>query len=75
MTTCKPDLLLQRDHVADALVLQARKLVVADFLGGMTAERLAQRRRAQQAADVVGAERRAALRARGHAGISLDDFL
>ena len=66
----KPDLLLQRDHVLDALVLHASKLILAHVPAAVPAEGLAQGLRPQQTADVVGAERRAALKARGHAGVS-----
>ena len=51
---------LHRDDVTDALVLQRAEFGVAHFPGGMPAEGLSQRCRAQQAADVVGTERRLA---------------
>jgi hypothetical protein len=54
-------MLLHRDDVTDALVLQLAEFGVAYFLHGMAAEGLAQRRGAQQAANVIGAERRSAL--------------
>ena len=54
----EPDLLLHSHHVADALVLDARVILFADLAGGMPPERLAQRGRPQQAADMIGAERR-----------------
>ena len=54
-------LLLQPHDVADALVLDTGEFRVADLGRGVAAERLAQRRRPQQAADVVGPEGRAAV--------------
>jgi hypothetical protein len=45
-----------------------------DFLSGVAAEGLAQDLRAQQAANVIGTERRAALQARGHVGGLLNIF-
>ena len=59
----EPDLLLHADGVADAVILDAHELVVADLVAGVAAEGLAQRRRPQQASDVIGAKRRAAVRA------------
>src|SRR5436309_3276649 len=56
---CKPDLFLQMDHVADALVLDLREMGVVDALGVVFLECLAQGRRTQQTADMVGTERRA----------------
>ena len=50
------DLLLQRDYIADALVLQLGKFRIVHLLGRMLAEGLAQRRWPQQAADMVGAK-------------------
>ena len=63
----EPDLLLHRKDVADALVLQFAEFGVANLLGGMAAEGLPQRGGAQQAADVIGAERRSALGGGTHA--------
>ena len=63
----EPDLLLHREDVADALVLQLAELGIADFPGGMPAERLPQRGGAQQAADMIGTERRTALGGGTHA--------
>ena len=63
----EPDLLLHVDGVADAIVLDARELAVADLLAGMAPERLPQCRRPQQAADVIGAKRRTAVRSDAHA--------
>ena len=63
----KSDLFLQAHDGADAIVLNARELVVSDLVGGMPAERLPQGLRPQQAADVVGAKRRAAIRTHAHA--------
>ena len=68
------DLLLHGEDVADALILQFAELGVADLLGGMPAEGLPQRRRAQQAADVIGAERRSALGGGTHARGLPDKF-
>ena len=59
-------LLLQRHHVADALILQRREVSIAQLACGVPAEGLPQGSRAQQAADVIGAERRAALGGREH---------
>src|SRR4029079_7291968 len=64
----EPDLLLHRNDVADAFVLQGREFGIADLLRGMAAEGLPQRGGAQQAADVIGAERRSALGGGTHAG-------
>jgi hypothetical protein len=63
----EPDLLLHCEDVADALVLQLAEFGVADLSGGMPAESLPQRSGAQQAADVIGAERRSAFGT--HAGV------
>ena len=57
---------LQRNHVADRAVLDLREMPIVDAFGLMVLERLAQFDRTQQAADVVGAERRAATRTREH---------
>ena len=66
----KSDLFLQAHDGADAVVLNARELVVSDLVGGMPAERLPQGLRPQQAADVVGAKRRTAIRTDAHASLS-----
>jgi hypothetical protein len=66
----QPRLLLQPHDVADAVVLYAMEFVFAQGIGGALAERLAQPRRAQQAADVIGAERRASGRGARHGGSS-----
>jgi hypothetical protein len=63
----KSNLVLQAHDGTDAVVLNARELVVSDLVGGMTAERLSQGLRPQQAADVIGAKRRAAIRTNAHA--------
>ena len=65
----KPDLLLHVNGLAHAIVLDARELGLADLVAGMAPERLPQRRRPQQAADVVGAKRRAAVRADAHGSL------
>src|SRR5205085_460416 len=62
------DLLLHRDGVANALILNRREAGVVD-LPGVIAESLTQRGRPQQAADVVGAKRGAAVRTRTHDGL------
>src|SRR5215468_4230406 len=62
----KPDLFLHAYRRADAVILDARELVAADFMCGMTAEGLTQNLRPQQAADVIGAKRRSASRANAH---------
>src|SRR5947208_12325248 len=56
----KADRLLQPHHVANALVLDFGKAHVVDLFRMMIAKRLTQRGWTQQAADMVGAERRAA---------------
>ena len=67
----EPDLLLHMDGVADAIVLDARELAVADLLAGMLLGRLAAAaRRPQQAADMIGAKRRTAVRTDAHAIVS-----
>jgi hypothetical protein len=63
----EPGFLLHADRVAHAVVLYAGELVFADLAAGAAAEGLAQRRRAQQASDVVGAKRRTAVRTHAHA--------
>ena len=60
--------LLHADDVADALVLDLGKARIVEFPGMMVAERLTQGRRPQQAADMVGAEWRAA--GMCHCGVS-----
>ncbi len=52
------DRLLQRDHVADAAVLHRFQLGLADLALSCLRPRLVQLLRAQQAADMVGTERR-----------------
>ena len=64
----KAGILLQADHVANAPILKARELGVINALGEVILERLAQGGGAQQAADMVGAERRTGLRAGEHSG-------
>ena len=63
----KSDLFLLANRVTDAFVDDVGELVVADFVAGALAECLAQRRRAQQAPHVIGAERRAAVWTNAHA--------
>jgi hypothetical protein len=60
------DLLLPADGLADRVVLDAAQLGGVDPPGGEVVARLQQLRRPQQAADVVGPERRS--RARRHGG-------
>ncbi|GAB3304380.1 hypothetical protein GCM10027451_10030 [Geodermatophilus aquaeductus] len=55
----QPDVTLQPDDVGDRLVLGTAQLGVVDLPGGVAGAGLEQRRGTQQAADVVGAERRA----------------
>ena len=57
----EPGLLLQRHRVADGAVLDRLELVVGETVLAPGAVRLAQLGRAQQAADVIGAERRAGI--------------
>jgi hypothetical protein len=57
----EPDLLLHANSIADALVLDTRELTVRDLAAGVAPERLAQRRRPQQASHMIGADRRAAV--------------
>ena len=52
------DVLLQLHDVADRLVLDGAQLGVVELAGRVVGARLEQPRRAQQAADVVGPERR-----------------
>ena len=54
----KPDLLLHAHHAADRVVLDARKLVRRDLALFGRLPRLDQRIGPDQAADMVGAERR-----------------
>ena len=59
----EPGPLLHADRGAHAVVLDADEFILADLVAGAAAECLAQRRRAQKASDVIGAKRRAAVRA------------
>ena len=52
------DLLLHPDHIADRRILDAAQLLGREAAGRMLGARLQQFRRAQQAPDMVGAERR-----------------
>ena len=52
------DLLLHAHDLADRLVLDCAQPRGVDAAGGVILARLQERRRAEQAADVVGAERR-----------------
>ena len=54
----QPGLLLHADDVPDRLVLGLREALVVEPAGGVRLARLEQLGRPQQAADVVGAERR-----------------
>ncbi len=54
----QPDLLLQTDGVADGRVLDGTQLGRVDPARGEVVARREQVRRAEQAADVIGAERR-----------------
>ena len=54
----EPNLLLQPDGVADRGILGGNEAGLVQVAGRKGAKRLAQRRWAQQAADVVGAKRR-----------------
>ena len=58
--------MLQLHHVTNRSVLRSAELGVGDFLGCVCPKRLAQRRRAQQAADVVGPVGRASIRVNAH---------
>ncbi|MDI1345701.1 MAG: hypothetical protein PSV22_16595 [Pseudolabrys sp.] len=62
---------MQGDRIADALILQFIEFGVVNFLGGVAAKRLAQNRRPQQAANMIGAERGAAFCRRSHGEFSL----
>ena len=59
VTDCEPDLLLHADDLVDRVVLGGLEALVVELAGGVRLARLEQLGRAQQAADVVGAERRA----------------
>ena len=63
----EPGRLLHADRVAHAIVLDAHEFIRADLVAGAATECLAQCRWTQQATDVVGAKRRAAVRAQAHA--------
>src|SRR4029077_778405 len=54
----EPDLLLQRDHAADGVVLDSAQLVAAELALGVPGSRLQKPRRSHQAADMLGAKRR-----------------
>ena len=54
----EPDVLLHPDGGADRRVLRGSKTLLVEFAGVKSAKRLPQWRRAQQAADVIGAKRR-----------------
>ena len=69
VTDCEADLLLQLDDVADRPILDATELDGIDAAGLPRLARLKKRRRTQQAADVIGTERRR--RALGHGPSSL----
>jgi hypothetical protein len=62
----EPDILLQFDRIADAAILDFGKARIVDLSRQMIAKRLAQLGRPQQAADVIGAKRRAAIRTQAH---------
>ncbi len=62
----EPGLLLHADRGTYAVVLNTGELVLADLAAGAATECLAQRRRAQQASDVVGAKWRTAVRTNDH---------
>ena len=57
----KADVFLHLDGFADALILHAREFGVVDLMSMVAAKRLAKRGGPQQAADVIGAKRRAAV--------------
>jgi hypothetical protein len=61
----EPDVFLLPDDLGDLAVLDRLEVGVADLTLGVFLARLLERRRAQQAADVIGAERR--LGSLGHA--------
>src|SRR5207249_2876903 len=52
----EPEVLLHLHNVCDGLVLNASEFGVAELAGPVPAKRLPQRRRPQQAADVMGAD-------------------
>ena len=54
----QPDVLLQLDDVADRVVLDRGQPFAVELAGGVLLPRAQQFRRAQQAADMLGAERR-----------------
>src|SRR4029453_550247 len=54
----EPDLLLQRDHAADGIVLDRAQLVAAELALCVLRSRVQKPRRPHQAADMLGAERR-----------------
>jgi len=58
--------LLQRDDIADATVLDLCEILIVDALGVMVLEGLAQLGRPKEAADMIGAKRGPAIRAREH---------
>src|ERR1700738_1029982 len=62
----EPERLLQTHNLADAVILNTRKLVFPNLLGSAALESFPQGWRTQQASDVVGAIRGPALRAHGH---------
>jgi hypothetical protein len=55
----EPDLLLHADDIGDCGVLGGLQALVVELAGSVRLARVEQRGRAQQAADMVGAERRA----------------
>src|SRR5262249_48347050 len=57
----KADLLLQRDDITDALILQSDEFGVTDLPGGMFAECVTQDRRPKKASDVISTKWWAAL--------------
>ena len=54
----QPDVFLQLDRAADRRVLFRNEALLVELAGMKSAKRLTERRRAQQTADDVGAERR-----------------
>ena len=58
VASCRPIGLLQAHRLADRLILDRAQLVGVDGARRVVGPGLQQRRRAQQAADVIGAERR-----------------
>ena len=68
VTTCKPFCSCNATGIVDAPIPYCgRESIISDLASGMLAEGLSQSGRAQQAADMLGAERRTALDARKHA--------